>query len=247
MEKVVETIGDTECLPDESWGYQVTDEIEQNSENVEMIQNFNEKIDNSAMDQSAFSNQQCDTYLCQQEIIKEEDNHSEKHQSIMQQYTSNSNQMSVNNDPGSDEEEDDNKPLEQVRLMLKSKTKKNPKQKAPSNDEEFNECLKKIQNFKCNDCNKFFNSRTALGYHLKTHSSERRYVCDQVRMLYMLCDIIVTFIVRHRCDKNVIPRVGFLCCDRCMTCSMSHDITFIKLFSQICHMVTATHLFILVW
>jgi len=44
---------------------------------------------------------------------------------------------------------------------------------------ELTECLKKIHNFKCNSCNKAFNSRTALGYHLKTHTTERRYACDQ--------------------------------------------------------------------
>lgn len=51
-------------------------------------------------------------------------------------------------------------------------------------DIELNECLKKINNFKCTvaGCVKTFNSRTALGYHLKTHTMERRFVCDQVNL-----------------------------------------------------------------
>lgn len=51
-------------------------------------------------------------------------------------------------------------------------------------DIELNECLKKINNFKCTvaGCAKTFNSRTALGYHLKTHAMERRFVCDQVKI-----------------------------------------------------------------
>jgi hypothetical protein len=53
-------------------------------------------------------------------------------------------------------------------------------------DIELNECLKKINNFKCTiaGCWKTFNSRTALGYHLKTHTMERRFVCDQVRISF---------------------------------------------------------------
>jgi hypothetical protein len=90
-----------------------------------------------------------------------------------------------------DEDDDDNTPLDQVRLMLIKTVKQPQKQKLHKDEAELNECLKKISNFKCNftDCNKTFNSRTALGYHLKTHSTERRFVCDQVSLIFVLDQI----------------------------------------------------------
>ena len=62
-----------------------------------------------------------------------------------------------------EEEDEDDKPLEQVRVMLK-KSRRDASEKQNDKDEmELNECLKRIHNFKCNECNKAFNSRTALG------------------------------------------------------------------------------------
>lgn len=187
VQKVVETIGDTECLPDASWNYQIDD----SHANATIMESYSEKMDNSSIDQSNYSNPQelkCDSYhLCTQDI--KDDNDVDEH-SILH-FTNNSNELidikhETMNDPAIiqksvlETDEEDEKPLEEVRLLLK-KTKRYQKQKVQNDAEvEFNECLKKIQNFKCNDCNKCFNSRTALGYHLKTHSSERRYVCDQV-------------------------------------------------------------------
>ena len=48
-------------------------------------------------------------------------------------------------------------------------------------DAELTECLKKLHNFKCHlpNCGKTFNSRTALGYHIKTHQTERKFVCEK--------------------------------------------------------------------
>lgn len=196
VEKVVETIGDTECLPDASWSYQVTDVMEDSSTNVGMIANFPEKIDHSNLDPSTFSNTQelkCDdSYsLCAAQNVKEEEEHILLHDFTNNSHLISNNHTGIQNELGTDEE--DSKTLEQMRILLK-KTKKYPKPKVQNDEEvEFNECLKKIQNFKCNDCNKCFNSRTALGYHLKTHSSERRYVCDQVCLLFKFLTEILFF------------------------------------------------------
>jgi hypothetical protein len=71
--------------------------------------------------------------------------------------------------------------------VTKTSDKKTTSSSVPEQDKEdieLNECLKKINNFKCTiaGCVKTFNSRTALGYHLKTHAMERRFVCDQVKI-----------------------------------------------------------------
>lgn len=75
-----------------------------------------------------------------------------------------------------EEDEEDDKPLDQVRKSLQQSIIVDSEQRKPpievdKEDLELNECLKKIHNFKCNTCNKAFNSRTALGYHLKTHTT----------------------------------------------------------------------------
>ncbi|CAG9801424.1 unnamed protein product [Chironomus riparius] len=209
VEKVVETIGDTECLPDSSWNYQVSDEMDESHTNVTIMESYSEKMD--SIDQSNYSNQQelkCESYLCTQDI--KDDNDVDEHTIL--HFTNNSNELidikhERMNDPAIiqpsvlETDEEDEKPLEEVRLLLK-KTKRYQKQKVQNDAEvEFNECLKKIQNFKCNDCNKCFNSRTALGYHLKTHSSERRYVCDQCGKKFLTNGALKVHLRLHTNDR----------------------------------------------
>lgn len=170
--KVVETIGEH---PDGSWNYQVTDELVESHESIENYSNKLEKEVEKDLQESS--------YLCNDDLR-------ENCESI-------NSEVQVNNQfirNISDDDEEDNKPLNEVKWIQLNKKVRISKQKTQSaeNDKEeieFNECLKKINSFICNiaNCNKTFNSRTALGYHLKTHNSERRFVCDQVSLTVLNC------------------------------------------------------------
>ncbi|KAG5675674.1 hypothetical protein PVAND_005560 [Polypedilum vanderplanki] len=180
VEKVVETmtVADAECMPDATWNYQVSDEIEESHHsNVGIIESFPEKLETICTQQE---NKDC--------AIMESEYVNEKYDSNSCVYAENEGdtgggEINEQQEEAEDEEDDeDNKPLEEVRVMLKKSKREHSEREKTQNDKdeiELNECLKRIHNFKCNDCNKAFNSRTALGYHLKTHNSERRYVCDQ--------------------------------------------------------------------
>ncbi|CAO1371970.1 unnamed protein product [Diamesa hyperborea] len=93
-----------------------------------------------------------------------------------------------------DDEMEDDKPLYEVMQSLKkSQSLKRKIREEESDfteevrtqvadaDAELTECLKKLHNFKCHlpNCEKTFNSRTALGYHIKTHQTERKFVCEK--------------------------------------------------------------------
>lgn len=181
--KVVETIGGEN--PDNSWSnYQVTDDLVESHESIE---NYSAKLDKEVE-----KDLQESSYLCNDDLRETCDSvHSVNNQFIKNP---------------SDDDEEDNKPLNEVRWMLKKPVRTNkPKTQSIENDKEeieLNECLKKINNFKCNvvNCNKTFNSRTALGYHLKTHNSERRFVCDQVSIFSRNC--------RHLWTWGSITRPG---------------------------------------
>lgn len=161
VEKVVETIADNECMPESTWNYQVTDEIDENeAQNDDDLQLYSENLDANYDD---IDNAADDS-------------------SVMMQHEN----TDTRNFDSEDDDEDD-VTLEQVRQSLQSSTRAESDSKKfqledDKEDLELTECLKKIHNFKCTfqACNKAFNSRTALGYHLKTHTTERRYVCDQV-------------------------------------------------------------------
>lgn len=158
VEKVVETIADAECMPETSWNYQT--EIEENHSNIAMIESFPDKLETfctqpehkdctmveASYVSEKFDNNNCDYVENDASIGNTEENLDE------------------------DDDEEDNKPLEEVRVMLKKTKRENTEREKIQNDKEeleLNECLKRIHNFKCNfiDCNKAFNSRTALGKH----------------------------------------------------------------------------------
>jgi hypothetical protein len=166
VEKVVETIEDNECMPESTWSYQVPeDDIEeQNQQGGEMLY---EKIIIVSTANSTHSNY--------------DDNDNADTSSVHEQ----------NNDTRNfdSEDEEDDQPLEQVRQSLQNSSRNEHTAKKfhaedDKEDLELTECLKKIHNFKCHICEKAFNSRTALGYHLKTHNTDRRFVCDQVRFCF---------------------------------------------------------------
>lgn len=159
VDKVVETIGDSACLSEGAWNYQVSDDHEARHNDDDELQLYSENLnsnydehDNPAAEDAAMLHENADT-----------------------------------RNYDSEDEDDEDLTLEQVRQsMQKPATFENELKKIPTDvdkeDIELTECLKKIHNFKCTmlNCNKAFNSRTALGYHLKTHTTERRFVCDQV-------------------------------------------------------------------
>lgn len=155
--KVVETIEENP-----SWTYQ------EMTENQELLEDdFSDKNEPKDLSQHVVEDDES-SYLC-------DENPS------MLKFELNEEQI-VENPSEDDDDEEDNRPL---KFMLKRPGKEGKQKSQNIQDKEemeLNECLKKINNFKCNipDCNKTFNSRTALGYHLKTHNSERRFVCDQV-------------------------------------------------------------------
>lgn len=154
VEKVVETIDDNECLPESTWTYQVADEIEETDEQADDLQMYSENLIPDHVDSSVES-----TY--------EEIDHADESAVIQQQ---------TEVKPYDSEDDEDNQPLVQVKMSLQRETKfdvETPKvqQEDDKEDIELTECLKKILNFKCSACNKGFNSRTALGYHLKTHTT----------------------------------------------------------------------------
>lgn len=167
VEKVVETINDNECIP-ENWNYQVQNVIEENEvQSDELRQLYSENLIQNNPESSVGSNY---------EDIENADD------------TQHENNID-NTDPRifDSEDDDDDKTLEQVRQSMQKSIKTMGETKRfhaedDKEDMELTECLKKIHNFKCTSCNKAFNSRTALGYHLKTHTTERRYVCDQARV-----------------------------------------------------------------
>lgn len=171
VEKVVETIEDNECLPESSWqNYQVQEQIEEQDEQSEEIL-YSKTLIQNAVDSSMDSNYEEIENHEQQGIV--EDDQQSLHENV-----------DTRNFDSEDDEEDD-QPLEQVRQTLQKSIKSESEAKRSHTEDdkedlELTECLKKIHNFKCLSCNKAFNSRTALGYHLKTHTSERRYVCEQV-------------------------------------------------------------------
>jgi hypothetical protein len=127
--KVVETIGEN---PDSSWTYQTTDEL---VESHDSIDNYSTKLDKEVEKDLRES-----SYLCNDDLRE----------------TCDSVNSVVNNqfikNPSEDDEED-NKPLNEVRWMLKKPVRSNkPKTQSIENDKEeieLNECLKKINNFKC--------------------------------------------------------------------------------------------------
>jgi hypothetical protein len=171
VEKVVETIADNDC-DQQHWNYQVPDEIEEETDehNNDDLQLYSENLIQSN------PNSIDSTY---DDIDNAGDNTAMIDQATdMRGYDT--------------EDDDDDVPLEQVKQsMQKFTTKSEPEgKKLQSEDDkedlELTECLKKIHNFKCSilSCGKAFNSRTALGYHLKTHTTERRYVCDQVSFVW---------------------------------------------------------------
>lgn len=175
VEKVVETINDNECLPESTWSYQVPDEIEGNEAQPDELQLYSENLIQNNQESSMGSNF---------EDIENAGDHED---------------MNDHNDTRNfDSEDEDDKTLEQVRQSMQKSIKVEGESKKfhiedDKEDIELTECLKKIHNFKCTSCNKAFNSRTALGYHLKTHTSERRYVCDQVSLfLIKLINFIFT-------------------------------------------------------
>ena len=161
VEKVVETIADNDCLREATWNYQVTEEMDENDEQAEDLQIYSttELIQNNVESSIDSHYEEIDNVdnVDNNEIVPQEDTR--------------------NFDSDFDEEdEEDDKPLEQVRQSLQKSTKdESDSKKIPSEDDkedlELTECLKKIHNFKCTACNKAFNSRTALGYHLKTHTT----------------------------------------------------------------------------
>lgn len=159
VEKVVETIEDNECLSEATWNYQVTDQIEEHEAQPEELQLYSDNLNAESSLGSHYD-----------EIDNADNVNSAQEPTDSRNFDS--------------EDDDDDKPLEQVRQSLqKSIRVENDMKKfyaeEDKEDLELTECLKKIHNFKCGACNKAFNSRTALGYHLKTHTTERRYVCDQ--------------------------------------------------------------------
>lgn len=159
VDKVVETIDDNECLPEATWNYQVTEEIEEQEDQTDLPIYSDSLLQGNDSIETTFD-----------EIDNADNN-------------------AMVQDTGGDfdsEDDEDDTPLEEVRRSLqKPSITETPSKKfhveEDKEDIELTECLKKIHNFKCTSCNKAFNSRTALGYHLKTHTTERRYVCDQVR------------------------------------------------------------------
>lgn len=179
VEKVVETIEDNECIPESSWqNYQVPDEIEEPDEQAEEILYSKTLITNDNSMDSNYAEEMDNGE--QHEIV-------EDHQQIFDDTVDTRNF-------DSDEDEEDDQPLEQVRQTLKKSAPSESEAKRSHTEDdkedlELTECLKKIHNFKCTACNKAFNSRTALGYHLKTHTSERRYVCDQVSTKRVLSSV----------------------------------------------------------
>lgn len=159
VEKVVETIADNECMPDASWNYQVAEGVEESDAPNEELHLYSNNLDS---DYGDIDN-----------AVENESNNMAHHNTDTRNFDS--------------EDDEDDITLEQVRQSIQKSTKhESESKKLPSEDDkedlELTECLKKIHNFKCSiqSCSKAFNSRTALGYHLKTHTTDRRYVCDQV-------------------------------------------------------------------
>jgi len=183
VEKVVETIDDNECLPDTNWNYPVPDEIEETDEQSELI--YSENLIQSNANSSMGS------HYDDIENTNGEPDNEDVDNSEMLHHTEDTRNFE------SDDDEDD-KPLEQVRQSLQKSSKAEIESKKfhvedDKEDRELTECLKKIHNFKCTSCNKAFNSRTALGYHLKTHNTERRFVCDQVSFNWIeVCMVCIT-------------------------------------------------------
>lgn len=170
IDKVVETIGDNACLSEGTWNYQVSDEIDTDHEvqNDDDLQLYSENLNSNYDD-------------------IDQDNPTAEDASFVQQNIETSNYKS-------EDEDDEDLTLEQVRQSMQKPSKiendsiRFVNEDDKDEDPELTESLKKIHNFKCSiqSCNKAFNSRTALGYHLKTHTTERRFVCDQVRLLLYL-------------------------------------------------------------
>jgi uncharacterized Zn-finger protein len=157
VEKVVENIADNDC-DQQQWTYQEDTIEEDGDQQNEDLQLYSENLIQSNPNSI--------------ESTYEEVDNAENH---------------VSQEAIETEEDEDDVPLEQVKQSMQRVVGRSEadSRKLPVEDDredlELTECLKKIHNFKCSHqaCGKAFNSRTALGYHLKTHTTERRYVCDQ--------------------------------------------------------------------
>lgn len=187
VEKVVETIADNDC-DQHNWNYQVPDEIEEETDEP------NDELQ-----------------LYSENLIQSNPN------SIESTYDEIDNNAAADNRGYDTEDDDDDVPLEQVKQSLQKFTKSEPETKKlqsedDKEDMELTECLKKIHNFKCSilSCGKAFNSRTALGYHLKTHTTERRYVCDQVSRFGEVLDLprfilaLLIILIIKNCQNSLI-------------------------------------------
>lgn len=192
VEKVVETIADNEEMS--AWNYHDDEEeMNDNHASTDLPHDYSETMHH----QQTSAPEEALQYITNQENDDngqpEQLNHNESSDHTVQEpkleLEDDYNEKDIHQQDDDFSDDEDNRPLEDVRQALKKsmgQSQENNPQQAVDDmaDRELNECLKKIHNYKCNlpECGKAFNSRTALGYHLKTHTTDRRYVCDQVSL-----------------------------------------------------------------